>query len=240
MPLSPPPAADELGGLPGITLAGDEVYRIFRPFAPDDVNQEHERSLWWFASVPHGTSDDEREAYGRFDLTYPHGTCYFGRTLIGSVLEVFTNLENKTIVTDDITARKAVRVVWPSNGPAAADLIAPRARGVGVTATFSAGGRRAETQAWGEALFDAGWRAVHYAASHDNTLESRSVALFDAHDEHIPRSVGGPWDYEVVDLTDNSDLYQALGAFGISVEPKPTTLPVVSLEESGLLDGEKC
>ncbi|MHB8288165.1 MAG: RES domain-containing protein [Acidimicrobiales bacterium] len=233
--LPPPPAADELRRLPRITLGGNEVYRIYRPYAPNDVNQEHERSPWWFASVPRGIPDNERKAYGRFDLIHPHGTCYFGRTLIGSALEVFTNLKNKAIVIDDITARKAIRVVWPSNGPLAANLTAPAAHGVGVTATFFAGGQQANTQLWGEALFDADWRAVHYAASHDNTLKSRSVALFDAHDEHLPRSAGGPWDYEVVELVDNRDLCQALGEFGINVEPKPTTLPVVSLEESGLL-----
>jgi hypothetical protein len=87
----------------------------------------------------------------------------------------------------------------------------------------------------GDALFNADWRAVYYAASHDNTADARSVALFDAYGEHAPRSLGGPWDYEVVDLVDNRDLCQALGAYGIRVEPMPDTLPVVALEESGLI-----
>jgi hypothetical protein len=86
------------------------------------------------------------------------------------------------VLTRRMVDERVVATIWPSSDLHLADFTSPRALGAwGITAEASAGGPTATypvTQAWALRLWEAGFAVIHYAARHDPSLSSRSVALF--------------------------------------------------------------
>lgn len=223
MPLAdPPPPPRDLARLPRRDLRASTLHRVF---------SARRGSPWWFASLPPGGDPDR---HGRFDLPAPAGACYLARTPVGAVLEAFQGFDG--LLPDvELGARRRAEVVVPPDAPAAADLADRRARGLGATAALWAGGPRRLTQSWAVALHRAGWRAVHHGIAHDPAGRHRAVTLFDDTGEHAPYDDAEGWRPTVHHLRDDARLRGALAGFGIEVLRSDPQLPVVPLEETGLL-----
>lgn len=223
MPLGQPPLPGELALLPRLAVRGLRLHRIF---------SASRASPWWFASLPPG--DVNPDVHGRFDLPEPVGACYLALTPVAAVLEVFPHFSGR-LPEIELRKRRLVSVLAPKGTPAAANLVAQAARGLGVTAALWAGGDRALTQRWAAALHRAGWRALRQGISHDPAGRLRAVTLFDSAGEHLPYDDPG-WLGEVATLHEDLALRRALARFGIRVARSDVTLPVVALDDSGLLD----
>ena len=101
-------------------------------------------------------------------------------------LEAFQDFGRGVLPESELRARRLALVAVPGGSPDAADLVAPKARGAGVTAALWAGQDRALTQSWADALRRAGWQALWYGLQHDPSGQLRGVALFDLEGEHAP------------------------------------------------------
>jgi hypothetical protein len=220
--LLPPPAPTVLVGLPRFSLRGRTLHRVFRAGRSDP---------WWFASLPSGAVDADE--HGRFDLPTPLGSCYLALTAVGAVLEAFQEFTGRLPDTE-LRRRLLAVVVAPDDTPVAANVKAPASRRLGVTAALWAGADRGLTQSWALAIHRAGWRAMHHGIAHDPAGAERAVTLFDTAGEHAPYDDTG-WTVETRTLHDDEKLHSALRRFGVSVARSDVDLPVVRLEDSGLM-----
>jgi hypothetical protein len=216
MPLGEPPvAAGSLADVPGRRLAGRTVYRVWRVLATDGTRRSHP---WWFRSVPANPQEG-----GRFDLPDPMGTCYFGDTPVGAVIEglqAFLRL----VPTAELRARRLATVQVPDEVPPAADLTARALVGRhGVTAALWAGGDRALTQRWAAAFRRDGWWGLYGGMQHDPSGRLRGWAWFDHAGAHRP-SAGGLWSYRSTVLSEVPGLAADLAGFGVVVRD-PGELP---------------
>ena len=214
MPLPRPPEPAALTGLPRFRLRDRVLHRVFRSTRP---------SPWWFSS------DD-----GRFDLPAPLGACYLGRTPVAAVLEAFQHFSG-LLPEIELRLRRRAQVTAPATSPITANLAAPSARGFGVTAAIWADNDRALTQAWAYALHRAGWRALHHGIQHDPEGRLRAVTLFDAAGQHAPYGDDQGWAAETHTLHDDDRLLIGLQRYGVTVLRSDVQLPVVSLDDSGLV-----
>ena len=144
----------------------------------------------WRANVPlyrvhrttYGTmhfATDQDSRWNPPDDNSPWGTCYLSTDPLGAALEVFGSLA--FVKQRDLDARVEATVYVPSDIKLADMTHASIVGRFGLTAEASAGDEVSTypiTQAWAEQLREAGFSGVHYAARHDPTLASRSVALF--------------------------------------------------------------
>ncbi|MDX6230926.1 MAG: hypothetical protein QOI76_4316 [Frankiales bacterium] len=222
MPLGQPPSPGELAQLPRVAVRGLRLHRVF---------SASRASPWWFASLPPGGMDPD--PHGRFDLPEPAGACYLALTPLAAVLEAFQHFSGR-LPEVELRKRRLVTVVAPPRTPAAANLTAQASRGLGVTAALWAGGDRALTQAWAAALHRAGWRALHHGISHDPAGRLRAVTLLDQAGQHLPFD-DPQWLGQVATLHDDAKLHRALARFGITVSRSDVMLPIVTLDDSGLL-----
>lgn len=94
---------------------------------------------------------------------------------------------------------------------------------------------RSCTQAWGDTLYRAGWRAAYHGIAHDPAGRLRAVTLFDQAGAHPPYD-DPDWAVEIEKL-DTPEIRSALARFGIEVTRSDPELPLVALEDSGLLEG---
>jgi hypothetical protein len=173
------------------------------------------------------------EQHGRFDLPAPAGACYLALSPVAAVLETFQHFDGR-LPDVELRSRRRAELIAPPDAPGAANLAAPAARGLGVTAALWAGAPRALTQSWALALHRAGWLALQHGISHDPAGRLRGVTLFDAAGEHLPYDDKG-WEAAARTLHDDEVLGQQLHRFGIVVTRSDVQLPVVSLADSGLL-----
>jgi hypothetical protein len=214
MPLPRPPEPAALTGLPRFRVRDRVLHRVFRA---------SRSSPWWFSSRD-----------GRFDLPAPLGACYLGRTPVAAVLEAFQQFSGP-LPDVELRLRHRAAVAAPATAPSAANLAAPGARGFGVTAAIWADNDRSLTQAWAYALHRAGWRALHHGIQHDPEGRLRAVTLFDAAGEHAPYEDYEGWATESHTLHDDDQLIIGLHRYGLTVLRSDVHLPVVPLNESGLL-----
>jgi len=126
-------------------------------------------------------------------------------------------------------------VVAPGSSPAAANLTAAKARGIGITLELSTTPDRALTQRWADQLRRAGHRALFHTVRHDPTGRLRAVTLFDKAGPHPPYGDDQGWNGTQHDLHNDPALRAALRRYGITVERSDPALPIVPLQDSGLL-----
>jgi hypothetical protein len=103
VPLAEPPAASLLSGIPGIRLPGLVLHRMHRAARA---------SPWWFGSAPADPAEG-----GRFDLSAPRGTCYFGTSPASAVLEAFQDFGEGLLPETELRARVRTTVVVPTGAP---------------------------------------------------------------------------------------------------------------------------
>lgn len=219
MPLGPPPSPATLARLPSVRLRGRIAHRVFRA---------DRTGAWWFSSVVDG---DDPESRGRFDLPAPLGSCYLALSAVGAVLEVFQHFGAGLLPAVELEVRRRVEVVIPASAPAAANLSAQRARGLGATASLWAGGTRALTQAWAAGLHRAGWRAAHHGVAHDPAGRLRAITLFDTAGQHPPYDDAAGWSGQVHTMHDDQRLASRLRRYGIEVGRSDVQLPLVRLDD---------
>lgn len=240
MPLGEPPPEANLRRLPPFEVAGEILHRVFRPVDDDGS----ERTPWWFSSAP---TEGQRRVGGRFDLPTPEGACYLALTAVAAVLEVFQDFGDGLIPMTELGARVRLEAIAPDTAPVAASLADPAAYGIAnVTAALWGAGdtdpnlmsaMRAKTQRWAGALRAADWRALHHGIQHDPSGAQRAITLFDKAGAHAPDGDDEGWSLacEVRPLLGDRRLLVALRNFGVHVAPSEVDLPLVELDESGLL-----
>lgn len=130
-----------------------------------------------FGSVFFGTDQDGRWNPPESDSDW--GTCYLSTHPVGAALEVFGRLRKLPQREID---RRVMATIYLASDVRLADMTDASVVGrFGLTAEVSAGAADtaySRTQQWGLRLREAGFGGVHYAARHDPTLGSRSIALF--------------------------------------------------------------
>lgn len=223
MPQSDPPAPHLLTGLPVKPTVGLRLHRLFRA---------DRLSAWFFASVPMG---GDPNSSGRFDLPHPDGACYLANSAVGAVLETFQYLEGGLLPDAELRRRARLEVVAPVSSLAAVNLTAARARGVGVTLELFATSDRALTQRWAAQLRRAGHRALWHAQRHDPTGRLRTVTLFDQAGAQAPYGDDTGWAGTRHDVHTDPALRAALGRYDVTVTRSDPNIPLVRLDESGLL-----
>lgn len=223
VPQSDPLAPHLLTGLPVKPTVGLRLHRVFR---------SDRLSAWFFASVPTG---GDPGSSGRFDLPHPDGTCYVADSAVGAVLETFQHLEGGLLPDAELRRRARLEVVAPSSSPPAVNLAAARARGAGVTLELFATPDRALTQRWAVQLRRAGHRALWHAQRHDPTGRLRTATLFDQAGTHAPYGDDTGWAGTQHELHTDAALRAALGRYDVTVTRSDPSVPVIRLDESGLL-----
>ena len=160
---APPVDAAELEDFPSMT------WRAHQPLA-----RIHRQE---FGSLYFGSDQD-----GRWNPPEPGsewGTCYMSTRPVGAALEVFGRL---SVLPQRELDRRVLATIYMASDLRLADMTHPSVVGrFGLTAEASAGEESTTypgTQRWALRLREAGFAGVHYAARHDPTLGSRSIALF--------------------------------------------------------------
>jgi len=158
--------------------------------APPDVGElEDFPVVVWRAQQPlsrihrhtNGAVYFSTDGSGRFDPPAGEtgwGTWYLSTHPRGAFAEVFGRFR---VITTRMCDERVLASVYLPSDARPADLTDPGVLGRwGLTGALSAGTAAAYpvTQAWAARLHSAGFAGVHYAASHDPALHSRSVALF--------------------------------------------------------------
>lgn len=225
MPLVEPPPVAELAHLPGKTIVGSRLHRVYR---------RRRGRPWWFASIPVDADVQMRMAAGRFDLPEPDGACYLASSPLGSVLEAFAGFGRGLLPDEELRNRLRAQVIVPEGARPAAWLTSGRVRGRGVTQALWAGPDRPLTQMWAAALRRAGWAALFHGLQHDPTGRLRGVTLFDAAGAHPPLDDDQGWGHTDHGLHDDAAVIAGLARYGIDVIRSDPDLPVVDLDDTDL------
>ncbi|MGI8822786.1 MAG: RES domain-containing protein [Acidimicrobiia bacterium] len=226
MPLREPPPAAELARLPGRSIVGAALHRVYR------LDRGHP---WWFASLPTDSTMQQRTAAGRFDLPAPDGTCYLATTPLGAVLEAFQGFGHGLLPDAELKGRRRAETTVPDGTRPAAWLTSGKVRGIGVTQALWTGQDRPLTQRWAAVLHRAGWAALFHGLQHDPTGRLRGVTLFDTGGAHPPLDDHDGWRHTDHRLHHDPALVAGLARYGIAVARSDPDLPVVTLDDSGLL-----
>ena len=170
------------------------------------------RGPFYFASSPVARD----AAGGRYDLPDPDGACYLTLSPIGAWLEVFRT--TRIVASDDVRRRRLL-TTRPPRRIRAADLLARRARGLGVTGDIHTHDDYSLTRAWAVRLYEAGFRALLGKVRHDPGLRERSLTLLDKAGEHAP--YGWRWRTETQQLQDAGALLASVESYGYRVLAPP-------------------
>lgn len=148
-----PGAAGSLAKFPGSKVPS-KLYRVART----------DRGLWWFAS----------SGGGRFDLSAPRGTCYFGTDSLAAAREV---ARTQQVERSWVAERTLFEVHLEMDGKLA-NTTAIGAFTFGVTKELCATTDYGLTQAWAAAFDVAGFVGVRHELRHDNRATASGVSLF--------------------------------------------------------------
>lgn len=214
MSLAPPPSdprklRDFPQPDPAIGPGRPELFRIFRH---RDPNTGLVRAPFNFASA----HDAPANKGGRYDLTAPEGTCYLALSPVGAWLEVF---RTSGIVAAHDVRRRRILETRPPRHVRAADLLAKRARGYGVTGEIHTTKEYSATRAWAAQLHRATFRALQGKIRHDPGLRERSLTLFDAAGQHEP--YGWRWRKDIRRLDQEKALLAKLEKYGFRIRELP-------------------
>lgn len=145
-----------------------------------------------FGSIFFGTDQDGR--WNPPDPDSDWGTCYLSTHPLGAALEVFGRLR---VLPQREVDRRVVATIYLASDVRLADMTHPSVVGrFGLTAEASAGAEGEtypRTQQWALRLREAGFGGIHYAARHDPTLGSRSIALFGKASSGQPSEPWSEW-----------------------------------------------
>lgn len=94
---------------------------------------------------------------------------------------------------------------------------------------------RARTQAWADQLRRAGHRSLLHGTQHDPTGRLRAVTWFDKAGAHAPHDDDLGWRHTRHRLAGGAVPAATLVRYGVTVIRSAVMLPVVRLEDSGLL-----
>jgi RES domain len=153
-----PAPPDVLPELPSATIGTKALWRIHAA----DV------SPWFFDAGPEG----------RFNLV-DAGTCYLAEEPIGAFVEKFGRLLRPGGVLPEplVDTQRLSRLRPPK--VSIVDLTNPKVLGlIGLTAEIHTTTDYGLTQAWADALRDAGYAGIRYKARHDPRGQLVSIALF--------------------------------------------------------------
>ena len=161
---------------------------------------------WNYTSCPPGTN--------RFDLPDPEGTCYWSDESYGAFLETFRGA--KVIASVDVAAKR----LWVAKAPRErlANLLAPKAASVGVTAAISTQPDYEQSQRWAAALRHLGFEGVVGTCSHDPTSNALNVAIFGPAGV-APNRPG--WVSTATSIEADVELHKELAKFGILIVDVP-------------------
>lgn len=193
MPIPAPPS--DLRGFPEVVLGPPvTLWRVHSHPEP-----------WHFASG----------GDGRFDLASPRGTCYASDDRLGAFVEHLGPLVAPgRAVSLQILRSRFLSSLTVEGRLRLADLTAREALGrFGVTAEVGAAVDYAQTREWAEALAEAGFAGMRYAARHDPSGKLRSVALFGKPGARPPGKAS-------TEPLPPAFIVEAAVAFGITVAPE--------------------
>ncbi len=209
MPLHTPPA--DPTGFP-TRRSSSRVRTLYRIFWHRDrtgaVN-----GPWRYSSLP--SAND-----GRFDLPFPHGTCYWSSDRYGAFVEVFRGA--RTVEESDLARRRLAIGFAPVLR--LAHLLSPKALPFGITAAISTQPDYTLPQQWAAALHAAGFEGLAGSCSHDPTSKALNVAVFGP--TGAPVAVGG-WTARVGSVQSDPTLLSELASYEIHIVPVPHTVPTV-------------
>jgi hypothetical protein len=211
--LPPPPrSADDLVGFPRPEPpVGPGKPPLWRIFLHRDPQTGQVRQPFYFASAPAGAAPG-----GRYDLPAPDGACYLALSGIGAWLEVFRG--TRLVARDDLRRRRLL-TTRPPRRVAAADLLAKRATGFGITGDIHTCDDYSLTRAWATRLHQAGFRALLGKVRHDPGLHERSLTLLDRAGQHAPYD--WRWHEHITPLTEDGELIAVAQAYGYRVLDPP-------------------
>lgn len=177
-----------------------------------DRSADTDRGAWYFASHASAVVGG-----GRFDLTGPYGSCYLASTKRGAANECI-GLEyfDRGWVDADLVANRVLSELPLPRDVAAANMTSERAGDFRVTNEVHSTGDYATTQAWAEAIHDAGYGGVHYELRF-STGSPRGLALFGPAGTSDPKLAGDP---------DPEDLRAYLEGEGIEIVDPPAAAAV--------------
>lgn len=159
----PPASPAELGTFPPL------IWKAHQPLA-----RIHRLE---FGSVCFGADQDGR--WNPPETGSDWGTCYMSTHPIGAALEIFGRL---LVLPQREIDRRVLATIYLTSDVRLADMTHPSVIGrFGLTAEASTGAEGTtypRTQRWAMRLREAGFAGIHYAARHDPSLGSRSIALF--------------------------------------------------------------
>lgn len=223
MPLSRPPRHP--GGLrdfpqpdPPVGPGRPDLFRIFRH---RDMETGEKRGPFYFASAPIAPAGPG----GRYDLPDPDGACYLALSPIGAWLEVFRT--TRIVASEDVRRRRLLST-RPPHRIRTADLLAPSARGYGLTGDLHTHDDYSLTRAWAKRLYDAGFRALLGKVRHDPGLRERSLTLLDRSGEHEP--YGWRWRTDVRRLHQVTTLLSTVEEYGYRVLESPFDVATEEIE----------
>lgn len=163
MSVPPPPQAKDLDDFPAF------IWKAHQP-----LSRIHRQE---FGSLYYGLDQD-----GRWNPPRPGtdwGTCYASTSPLGAALEVFGRFR---MLPQRELDRRVLATIYLASDVRLADMTHPSILGrFGLTAEASASEEEHTypiTQQWALRLREAGFGGIYYAARHDPTLGSRSIALF--------------------------------------------------------------
>ena len=157
---TPPGSSSALAAFPSVIL------RSSQPLSR--IHRETNATQWF--------SNDQT---GRFDP--PHGvedfgTCYFSTHPVGAFVETFGRIN--PISRQNIDER-VLATSYLASDVILANALDPHLIGQwGLTGELSTSADYDPPQQWANAWFEAGFSGVIYAARHDPSLQSRSIAIF--------------------------------------------------------------
>jgi hypothetical protein len=174
---------------------------------------------WYYSSVtPPGA-----EIGGRFDLTDPHGTCYWADSLGGAIGEKLLRVPLRAIPETNLHGLHHHQV-RPTALGRVANLVAAAARRFGVNLEIYATLDYRLPRLWAAAFHESGFRGLRYKLRSDAAAHHHGLALFGNAGlaSRAPTGFGGAMHTEL----DVASAKRELARRGVTVLPIPRTVPL--------------
>lgn len=203
----PPEDPQMMARFPTRTLRnGTAIHRI----------HHDELGPFWF-----GSSAEDAEGGGRFDLATPRGSSYWALQPEAAFLERLAR-RPITILPLELLDRFHLSTVALPDDLTVANSPVQRTRGFGLTAEFHTTSHYPITRRWAAALASSGHRGLLAIPRHDVTARLRTLTLFGRGGEHRPRR----WNAVTTPLP--ATLLDSMRRWGIRCLPIPFDVETVA------------